>query len=382
MIKNELLNYQKSFLAVIAVKSKKYLGWRIEDIENDLGLNYNKKGKSYARKVLDHALGIKSDGVLYNQYRKSGLNIKTIRCKPGFKVIYAMSFRYYDYMEIIKEDWENSTLKNEISKLLFLILTLPNKKAPQNEAIFDSLILHTPAEDDLETMKNDWFTIVNMIRDKKANKLTGDIGKIIQTRPKAKNSKDIIEAPGGYKVVRKCFFIRTSYLQKILDDYQENKDFIDPMIAIDTYEAAENIRGNTTILRVIRDTKITSELKRKYDYKCQICGERIIIYEGKKKRFYCEAHHLKPLAQIHDGPDIKENIIILCPNHHIEFDYGVIAINPSDLQTIIHKQTDNQYNGRKIEIKHNIAKEYINYHFDLFLGKISRKNGSLDEFLK
>jgi len=293
-----------------------------------------------------------------------------------------MSFRYFDYMKIIEDDWENSTLKKEINKLLFLIFKLPKKDAPQKDAYFDSLFIHIPTTEDLEIMKNDWLTIVNMIREGKANELTGKIGKIIQTRPKARDSKVLIEAPGGYKVGRKCFFIRNNYLQKIIDDYQENEEYQNPMIAIDTYETPQNRRINTKVLRVIRDTKITIELKRKYDYKCQICGERITIYDGKKKRYYCEAHHLKPLAQIHDGPDIKENIIILCPNHHIEFDYGVIAIDPEDIQSIIHKQEDNQYNGRKIETNHIISKEYVKYHFDLFMGKISRKNGSMDEFLK
>ena len=380
-IKDDITDFQKSFIATIKARSKKYIGWRIEDIELDLGLNYDKNGKSYARMVLNHVLGITSDGALYDQYMSSGLNIKSIRCKPGFKVIYAMSFRYYDYMEIIKEDWESSTFRNEVNKLLFLILTLPKKDSPQKDAYFDSIILHIPSESDLEIMKKDWLSIVNMIRDERANELKGKEGEIVQTRPKSKNSKVRIKAPGGLMEVRKCFFIRTNYLQKILDNYQENEDFNDPMIAIDTYEVHENIRVNTKILRVIRDTKITTELKQKYEHRCQICGERITIIEGKKIKYYCEAHHLKPLAQIHDGPDIKENIIILCPNHHVEFDFGVIAIDPNDSQTIIHKDKENQYNGRKIETRHKIATEYLKYHFDLFIGKISRKNGSMDEFL-
>jgi len=381
MALDELTDFQRSFIATLKAKSKKYIGWKIEDIETDLSLNYNKKGKSYHRMILNHALGINANGALYNQYKESGLNVKVIRRKPNHNVIYAMSFRSYDYMEIINEKWENSIFNKEVSKLIFLILTLPEDSSPIKDACFDFIMIHIPSDNELEIMKNDWSFIVNKIKDGRADELKGEEGEIVQTRPKAENSKSRIKAPGGLMEVRKCFFIRTQYLQRILNEYEENQDYIDPMIAIDTYEVHENIRVNTKILRVIRDTKLTTELKQKYDYRCQICGERITIIEGKKIKYYCEAHHLKPLAQIHDGPDIKENIIILCPNHHVEFDFGVIAIDPNDSQTIIHKDKENQYNGRKIETRHKIATEYLKYHFDLFIGKISRKNGSMDEFL-
>jgi len=292
-----------------------------------------------------------------------------------------MSFKNYDYMKVINEEWETSKFKNEIKILLLLIHRKPSKDAKKEDSIFEYVMLYIPTNEVLEIMKNDWNTIVGIIRDGKADKLTASVGEIIQTRPKAPNSKAVIEAPGGHKVVKKCFWIKKDHFQKILDNRHDNLDFVDPLIAIDTFEIPQNKRINSKVLRVIRDTKITAELKLKYEYRCQICGQRIPIYEGKKIRYYCEAHHLKPLAQVHDGPDIKENIIILCPNHHIEFDYGVIAIDPEDLQTILHKQEENQFHGRKIEAKHQISKEYIQYHYDLFIGNISRKNGSIIDYI-
>jgi len=102
-------------------------------------------------------------------------------------------------------------------------------------------------------------------------------------------------------------------------------------------------RIDTSITRVIRDTKLSNSLKRLHNYKCQICGHSIKLKNGK----YAEAHHIRPLSRIHNGPDIAENIIILCPNHHVLCDYGVISLN---LQKII-------------QIKyHKIGIEYIAYH--------------------
>jgi putative restriction endonuclease len=37
--------------------------------------------------------------------------------------------------------------------------------------------------------------------------------------------------------------------------------------------------------------------------------------------------HIRPLGAPHNGPDVKENIIIcLCPNHHVLFDSGAITL--------------------------------------------------------
>lgn len=54
---------------------------------------------------------------------------------------------------------------------------------------------------------------------------------------------------------------------------------------------------------------------RKYGYKCAICG-----YDK-----FVNACHIKPRFQ--GGSDDISNAIVLCPNHHAEFDYGILKIN-------------------------------------------------------
>jgi len=120
-------------------------------------------------------------------------------------------------------------------------------------------------------------------------------------------------------------------------------------------------RTKTEIYRVLRDTKLSKELKILYDYKCQICGKSIRLAQGN----YAEAHHIQPLSQAHEGPDIGENIIILCPNHHVEFDYGVIAIEPFTFK-IMHKNPDNKYIGKNVFLHstHTLNPKYLSYHID------------------
>lgn len=66
-----------------------------------------------------------------------------------------------------------------------------------------------------------------------------------------------------------------------------------------------------------RDNKTIAQLKFIRGFKCQICNTGILT---KKKTLYVEAAHIK--AKRHSGSETLDNILILCPNHHKEFDFG------------------------------------------------------------
>lgn len=106
-------------------------------------------------------------------------------------------------------------------------------------------------------------------------------------------------------------------------------------------------RVPTIINRIIRDTALAISLKKQSDYSCQICKERIVLRDGS---LYAEAHHIKPLGNPYNGPDIKENIIILCPNCHVKCDYKSI---PLELENI-----NNNFQG--------ISTEFIDFHNSLY----------------
>ena len=72
-----------------------------------------------------------------------------------------------------------------------------------------------------------------------------------------------------------------------------------------------------------RDRKKASALKRHYNYTCQLCETRLGIGEN---RYYSEAAHIKGLGKPHNGPDKIGNMLVLCPNHHLQFDRGVLRL--------------------------------------------------------
>src|SRR6266536_793313 len=70
-----------------------------------------------------------------------------------------------------------------------------------------------------------------------------------------------------------------------------------------------------------RDNKTIAQLKILRDFKCQICNTFILKKNGSK---YVEAAHIE--AKHKKGRETPDNIILVCPNHHKEFDYGDLKI--------------------------------------------------------
>lgn len=72
-----------------------------------------------------------------------------------------------------------------------------------------------------------------------------------------------------------------------------------------------------------RNRKLVEKLKKLYEGRCQYCGFTFIQGNG---RPYCEAAHLKPMARREANIDVKDNLFVLCPNHHKMLDYGGLRI--------------------------------------------------------
>ncbi|WP_162287768.1 HNH endonuclease [Candidatus Nitrosotalea okcheonensis] len=81
-----------------------------------------------------------------------------------------------------------------------------------------------------------------------------------------------------------------------------------------------------------RDNKTIVQLKILRDFKCQICGH---TFRQKNGKFYAEGAHIDKKSKF--GPETSSNIMILCPNHHREFDLGNTEIIKRTMDEIIFK---------------------------------------------
>jgi predicted HNH restriction endonuclease len=90
-----------------------------------------------------------------------------------------------------------------------------------------------------------------------------------------------------------------------------------------------------------RDNVTIAKIKLLYDFRCQICGLSIRKKDGTR---YIEAAHIKPKHL--KGCETLDNIILLCPNHHKEFDLGESKVENHTIESI-----DLYLNGQKCYIE-------------------------------
>ncbi|NQU31110.1 MAG: HNH endonuclease [Anaerolineae bacterium] len=156
-------------------------------------------------------------------------------------------------------------------------------------------------------------------------------------------------------------------LRSTLPEYIKAVDIDEPDNVTGIREG-QNTPPTTTVetTRIIRDTLVTQQLKLLHHFQCQICGQSLHLYN----QHYAEAHHIRPLGGGHHGSDTPNNIMVVCPNHHVEFDYGAIAVSPSEL-TIVHIDINYRLFGQPIHLHdlHQLTDENLNYHINnIFLG--------------
>lgn len=127
-------------------------------------------------------------------------------------------------------------------------------------------------------------------------------------------------------------------------------------------EGATDVKQVNRIVRIrLRNTLLAIEMKKLYEYRCQVCRYAIPL---QPTVYYAEGHHLRPLGGVHNGPDVAGNILVLCPNHHTMFDAGAVAIEP-DSRRVIHCRPHElpQQNQLLIADWHKLDNENIEYHF-------------------
>ena len=118
-------------------------------------------------------------------------------------------------------------------------------------------------------------------------------------------------------------------------------------------------RTEYTTTRPVRDTKVSAMAKKLYDHRCQLCGDRRESRDGSP---YAEAHHVKPLGDEHEGPDTASNVVVLCPNHHADFDYGRLRIDPESYEVTHAFDAAVDSEQLTVAANHELDPQFFRYH--------------------
>lgn len=230
---------KKSFEEIILDRFIPYYRKDYLQICNDLG-----KKISFAK----HKYALISNGIVSGQitdvnnseeFKKSGITLKTVRVEQSGRIEQSMSFEEIDYCEVANEEyWEDSRLYEIFSsRFLFVVykshgetITLHGKDAKgmpktevENKYVLDKVFFWTMPQKDLEDAKKYWLDIKKQIADNHIDldyfyKIADNLK--FHVRPKGTKTNyynSAINPNGGY-CNSYCYWFNSSYVKSIIED--------------------------------------------------------------------------------------------------------------------------------------------------------------------
>ncbi|MGL4908856.1 MAG: HNH endonuclease [Bacteroidales bacterium] len=126
--------------------------------------------------------------------------------------------------------------------------------------------------------------------------------------------------------------------EEIANFYKDKKDRNELIAELHKNKNFEEGEVLVNLKKYKRNNKSIALIKLLRNFECQICNKYILKKDGSR---YIEAAHINPKHK--KGMEIEENIILLCPNHHKEFDFGNLNIIEHTKETIVFNLNEKNY---------------------------------------
>ncbi len=221
--KEELQN--QSFENILIDRFTEYIGKSYSELCEIFGLQESKAKSKYA--LIANAIltmqGTRCEDVTKSEeFRKSGIRIKTICLQRSGRPKEAMSFENINYFGVLQEDdWYESRLYELFtSRFLFIVFRDRGTKGNPDYRLQKAFFWTMPY-DDLLSAEPYWKNIKdNVAADRIASGYfyRESEHKKFHVRPKAKNASDLAVNPNGGYCKKYCYWFNHDYIQHIVED--------------------------------------------------------------------------------------------------------------------------------------------------------------------
>lgn len=174
-----------------------------------------KMGKAAAAQIVRQLVGEGPKGRT-GDFLRFGVEVKTVPVDASGRTIEAMSFPAFVHEELVFEDWESSDLLGRLNRLLIVPIHR-GRRVVLADTRLGRPFFWTPSELDLAGIRQEWERFRSLIAAGQARNLpTASQTRFIHVRPKGRDAADRDQAPGGFDVIKKSFWLNQPYLERIL----------------------------------------------------------------------------------------------------------------------------------------------------------------------
>jgi len=224
LISKEELKKQ-SFEDILLGRFRQYIGKSYSELCDVFGLQETNAKSKYAliaNAILTMQGQCGHDVTKSDEFKKSGIRIKTIRLQKSGRPKEAMSFENINYFEILQEEeWYESRLYELFtSRFLFIVFQDCGQSGVEDYRLQKAFFWTMPY-DDLKKAEPYWKNIKDNVA---ANHISPEYffregeHKKFHVRPKAKDSSDLADNPNGGYCKKYCYWFNHEYVQHIVED--------------------------------------------------------------------------------------------------------------------------------------------------------------------
>lgn len=213
------------FESYVIGKLNKHRNKSVAELCSEYEVDITKKPKNLEALLAYKMLGIKGNKA--EEFVKANIVVKVIRIGKNNKIKENMSFPAFQFNELIKENWEDSTFGNYLRDTRFFFVVY--KEDDNGELhVRGGQFWNIPYEDLEIDVKNVWEKtkrviseglIISEVNGRRINNLPKQKdNRVSHVRPHAKNAEDTYELPDGRRYTKQCFWLNNSYIYSQIDD--------------------------------------------------------------------------------------------------------------------------------------------------------------------
>lgn len=186
-----------------------------------------KREKGWTGQLIELCLGASAGSKTQQDFANLGIELKTIPIDEYGKPLETTYVCYAPLTDIAGVEWQSSSVKNKIQKVLWVPIDGRREISPQDRCIATPF-LWSPNLSQNNQLRADWEELMEMIALGQIESITARHGQYLQLRPKAANGDVLTEAIGksGQVVYTRPrgFYLKKEFTNKILQQFFKNED--------------------------------------------------------------------------------------------------------------------------------------------------------------
>jgi DNA mismatch repair protein MutH len=216
------------FSITLLLEIKNNIGKKLSNLVKKYKLERERLAKNYLNLItidmLETIYGDKVSNI--EEFNKAGIEIKCILISPNGVPKEHMSFEQIRYIDIIEEEWETSTIRDKLEnkKQLWIVYKANKDYIRQSELELNDITLYTafywnmPIQDLDHDYYELWRDTVSKIKEGNYDGfMKSTENRVGHIRPKARDSKDLMETPQGTYEKKKSFWLNRSYIAEVIE---------------------------------------------------------------------------------------------------------------------------------------------------------------------